>query len=254
MPALLSRFAAAESGAVTVDWTVLTASVAGLGLAVGGVVVAAGWLLSDEVDASLRGEIVETSFGTGEWLEAFPDGLAGWDVTGRVFDDPGIGGGSGVMLFEELPTLARDVPVDTDREFTLIDLNLATVGRLEAPDQMTLTLGGVTLGVVEFTGEVATVEGAMSFVHVGQAMNSDAIAAQRLSLYGTGAEDEKVSQNVDRTDGWAVSAAVRTADLELLDGAARLEISAGGARIEDIPGEGFALQDMRVRSIDAPAG
>lgn len=53
-PSRLRRFAAAETGAVTVDWTVLTGALVGLGLAVAAVVSGGVEDLSRDTDAQLR--------------------------------------------------------------------------------------------------------------------------------------------------------------------------------------------------------
>lgn len=55
-------FFASENGAVTVDWTVLTASVVGLGLVTIGVVSGGVENLSRDVDGSLRGSSIISSF------------------------------------------------------------------------------------------------------------------------------------------------------------------------------------------------
>ena len=53
MTALIKNFASNESGAVTVDWVVLTAALVGLGLAVMAVVSGGVEDLSGEIQASL---------------------------------------------------------------------------------------------------------------------------------------------------------------------------------------------------------
>jgi Flp pilus assembly pilin Flp len=53
MTALIKNFAASESGAVTVDWVVLTAAIVGLGLAVMAVVGAGVENLSTNINTTL---------------------------------------------------------------------------------------------------------------------------------------------------------------------------------------------------------
>ena len=53
MTALIKNFAASESGAVTVDWVVLTAAIVGLGLAVMAVVSGGVENLSNDIGQSL---------------------------------------------------------------------------------------------------------------------------------------------------------------------------------------------------------
>jgi hypothetical protein len=59
----VARFTADESGAVTVDWVVLTAGLVGLGLATMGVISGGVGALTGNVNSVLGGDIVETSFG-----------------------------------------------------------------------------------------------------------------------------------------------------------------------------------------------
>ncbi|MEM8848431.1 MAG: hypothetical protein AAGE03_00205 [Pseudomonadota bacterium] len=58
-----TSFAADESGAVTVDWVVLTAALVGLGLAVMTVVRGGVQDLSDEINQNLCGIDIGTTFG-----------------------------------------------------------------------------------------------------------------------------------------------------------------------------------------------
>ncbi|MEX3016472.1 hypothetical protein [Gymnodinialimonas hymeniacidonis] len=61
MKAMIQNFAKSESGAVTVDWVVLTAALVGLGLAVMAVVSAGVENLSDDIGNSLANANPETS-------------------------------------------------------------------------------------------------------------------------------------------------------------------------------------------------
>lgn len=72
-------FAEDESGAVTVDWVVLTAAIVGLGVAVYGVVSGGVSDLSSDIDTQLRIDQISTEFA------AAAPSLA--DLTMRVFTD-----------------------------------------------------------------------------------------------------------------------------------------------------------------------
>ena len=61
---MIKTFAKSESGAVTVDWVVLTAAIVGLGLAVLAVVSAGVEDLSRDIDTQLQTDIVGQTFGT----------------------------------------------------------------------------------------------------------------------------------------------------------------------------------------------
>jgi len=59
---LTQNFRNEESGAVTVDWVVLTAAIVGLGIAVYAVVSGGIADLSQDVDNQLTGQAISTSF------------------------------------------------------------------------------------------------------------------------------------------------------------------------------------------------
>ena len=58
MTAYIENFAKSESGAVTVDWVVLTAAIVGLGLAVMAVVSSGVENLSEDIETSLTNQNV----------------------------------------------------------------------------------------------------------------------------------------------------------------------------------------------------
>ncbi len=89
----LLRFVRAEDGAVTIDWTVLTASLVGLGLAGSAAVILGTGDLSGDVDAFLRDQEVSDGFrATLSRLISFDDfenGQApGWSVPNIDATDP----------------------------------------------------------------------------------------------------------------------------------------------------------------------
>ncbi|NPD19514.1 hypothetical protein [Alterinioella nitratireducens] len=68
MTAYIKNFAKSESGAVTVDWVVLTAAIVGLGLAVMAVVSAGVEDLSGDIQGQLVGQGIDTDFSTAATL------------------------------------------------------------------------------------------------------------------------------------------------------------------------------------------
>jgi len=59
---LAKNFLNDESGAVTVDWVVLTAAIVGLGIAVLAAVSDGVENLSDDIDTQLSGQAISTTF------------------------------------------------------------------------------------------------------------------------------------------------------------------------------------------------
>lgn len=64
MTHLIKNFAKSESGAVTVDWVVLTAALVGLGIAVMAVVSGGIQNLSTDISTQLSGQGISTTFTT----------------------------------------------------------------------------------------------------------------------------------------------------------------------------------------------
>jgi len=64
MNAYVKNFAKSESGAVTVDWVVLTAAIVGLGLAVMAVVSGGVQDLSNAIDTQLTDQTISSTFVT----------------------------------------------------------------------------------------------------------------------------------------------------------------------------------------------
>lgn len=75
----IQHFAQDESGAVTVDWVVLTAAIVGLGIATYGVVSGGIKSLSGDVDTHLRTDWIDTAFGAATWAYS-PKNQEMWDV------------------------------------------------------------------------------------------------------------------------------------------------------------------------------
>lgn len=88
---VLTRFATSESGAITVDWTVLTGSLAGLGLAVGTVVSGGVADLSRDIAAYLRGVEMSDEFRS---------------LIEQICDNAGVGGGTAGMTHDGMPVTA----------------------------------------------------------------------------------------------------------------------------------------------------
>jgi Flp pilus assembly pilin Flp len=97
---LLNTFINDESGAVTVDWTVMTAAIAGLGIATYGVVSGGINDLSNDVSAQLSGQDILASFsGAFSTITLASNDFTGGDrgdwIGGQIFD---MGGTLGELL------------------------------------------------------------------------------------------------------------------------------------------------------------
>ena len=65
MTNFFKRFAQDESGAVTVDWVVLTAAIVGLGIAISSVIFTNVKEIGNDIDSNLAGVTVDTTMPAG---------------------------------------------------------------------------------------------------------------------------------------------------------------------------------------------
>ena len=93
------QFAVEESGAVTVDWTVMTGAVVGLGLAVTGVVAVGVEDLSWDISNHLAGIDISAEFR---------------DLIGQVCDAAGVGSGTEGMTYNGMPVNALLIYQESD--------------------------------------------------------------------------------------------------------------------------------------------
>lgn len=96
---MLTRFIRSESGAITVDWTVLTASLTGMGLAVGSVVSGGVQNLSQDISDFLSGVEMSDSFRT---------------MIEQICDNAGLGAGTQGMSYNGMPVNAMLIYQSSD--------------------------------------------------------------------------------------------------------------------------------------------
>ncbi len=107
----LTNFLQEEDGAVTVDWTVMTAAIVGLGIATYGVVSGGINNLSTDVDSHLRTDWISTSFGLRTFATMdFSGGDAGGWIGGKVMDPIKELGDMLVLGPGETASVSLDVP------------------------------------------------------------------------------------------------------------------------------------------------
>ncbi|PIV73563.1 MAG: hypothetical protein COW55_12720 [Rhodobacteraceae bacterium CG17_big_fil_post_rev_8_21_14_2_50_65_11] len=89
---MLKRFILSESGAVTTDYVMLSASVVGLGIAVVSSTSMGVETLANDINAALTGEIVNASFARSSYFDDFESGAGFW-VGGQTDDSEDAYGG-----------------------------------------------------------------------------------------------------------------------------------------------------------------
>ena len=143
-----TRFCSEESGAVTVDWVVLTAALVGLGMACAAVVSAGVETVSNETATELANTSIITHFASvaGSLFDSdFSGGIAGW-VGGSAANLAGFGEvlqiGSG-----ETAELTLAVPAGADS--ATVSFDLISGDDLDAGDLATISINGQTVSVYE---------------------------------------------------------------------------------------------------------
>lgn len=157
----LRDFMAGEAGAVATDWVVLTAAVAGLGLASLAVVAGGTEDLSGEIQAQLAGIEIATDFGRlfqeiELALNDFTGGIRGDWTGGQVSD---LGGELGELLqigTGQIAELALAVPAGASQ--VVLSFSLLGIDSLDN-ETATITINGEVVSIA--TGN----HGAMSFVN-----------------------------------------------------------------------------------------
>ena len=79
---MTNSFLSSESGAVTVDWVVLTAALVGLGIAVMGVVSTGVQTASERIATQLRSDMVNNQFVNNETTDENGDGTGEFEAAG----------------------------------------------------------------------------------------------------------------------------------------------------------------------------
>lgn len=150
----LKQFAIAEDGAVTTDWVVLTAGIAGLGLAVMATASVGLEDLSGEISETLSGIQVFARDAVDLAFHDFSDGnAAGW-IGGRVMDMGGVMGELLVLGPGETTGFTLDVPAGTAEATMGFDLvagdSLDNTARW-GTDTATVLVNGVPVAIATST-------------------------------------------------------------------------------------------------------
>lgn len=129
----IEDFKSDDTGAVSVDWIVLTGAMVGIGVATSAVVGFGVASATDNVDEFLTDQTVESSFGVNfdpvAFFEDFENGLAdGWSVTNVDQSEPGFGGilgpfggtGGGQMVF-------KSYDLDPDTPFAVLEFDIHAI-------------------------------------------------------------------------------------------------------------------------------
>ncbi|GIT90503.1 hypothetical protein JANAI62_00150 [Jannaschia pagri] len=142
----MPRFLKDETGAVTVDWVVLTAAGVGLGLAVMGLVQTGAASQSDDVDETLRGIGIMTSFTKIYSTNDFSDGRGDWSG-GELINFEGFG--DILALSGSSPTADLPLEVESQYSYAVVEFDMV-FGDSWDGEQATISLNGQELAMGEF--------------------------------------------------------------------------------------------------------
>lgn len=150
----IKRFIEDQSGAVTVDWTVMTAAIVGLGIATYGVVSGGIQNLSGDVDLHLRQDHISTRFGPLQLASMdFTGGNKGGWVGGTVLTQVEALGEILVLDPGETVSLTVDVPANSDNATLSFDL----IGGDSLDNEVaTITSNGTTVTLARGRGDTGT--------------------------------------------------------------------------------------------------
>ncbi len=249
----IKSFLSNESGAVTVDWTVMTAAITGLGIATYGVVSGGVSDLSGDVAGHLSGFEIYDGFGTVMSFDTFANGLAGWNFSGTPFNDPEIEGGSGVFLLADGMFLERSFEVDPNRAYAVVEMEIQTIGKFEPREVLSMLVDGQTVDSSSLVGgDINSVGGTggadVTYTFHGTTKSSGEVVAARLAQYAD-APDDRASGNLNQVNSYTMRMVVENPGAAVdID----LGVSGTGRVLADIPGEGVSIGSVRVISTDTP--
>ncbi|MGI3184610.1 hypothetical protein [Nioella aestuarii] len=145
----VTNYLSDESGAVTVDWVVLTAGLVGLGLATMAVVSSGVEDLSGDVGSQMENQVISTSFGGG--------GDGSWTWSGRTSQDYyniGAGlapGNNGATYYWAQQEAIADMPEGYNFDSPLVDPATGNVV-YTSNDGTTYASGGESWAIEDYPG------------------------------------------------------------------------------------------------------
>lgn len=244
-------FIADDSGAVTVDWVVLTGAVMGLGLASYAVVSGGVADLAGDVSLQLSSQKIYVGAGKVQALDTFENGRDGWTTVGTNFDDPEIQGGSGIFLLDQGMFLERGFELDPDMGYAIVEMEFQTIGLFETQERLGMTINGELVDQSTFVNnKPRTVGGTggaeISYTYKGTTKSTAEVQAARLAQYADDAGDT-LSNNLDRVNTYTMRMVVTDPGASLDFG-----VTGTGTILQNIPGEGVSVNSVRVISTNAP--
>ncbi len=255
---LLQTFLRSDQGAVTVDWTVLTGSMVGLGVAgISTISVGLSDLTSD-IDRSLRlmgvTEFARTLIST----DTFDGGSLGkWSSNIASYDDPVLKNMMGPFRDESGDaTLFRSLEFIEGTEYAVMEFDLTTIGKWEASDDMRLYVDGQMIDTTSLmTGNLHTTfddgndETQIAYSVVETRKSDSDVVTERMELakeydpVGYNANPRKVETNVRKETDYTVQVVVKNPGKNMNFGIGR-----GRGNTSPQPGEAWAIDNFAVSS------
>jgi hypothetical protein len=137
----MDGFLAREDGAVTVDWTVLTAALVGLGLAVSGVVFQGVADKSGDVRDSIASVSIVDAFGATYAADDFEDGTGDWSG-GVVRDIPGFG--KVLTLSGASDSATLPIRIESRHAYAVIEFDMIVADSWDG-ESGSITVGGTEI-------------------------------------------------------------------------------------------------------------
>jgi len=149
---MIQNFLKDQSGAVTVDWVVLTAAVVGLGIATLGAVSSGVANSSDDVATQLTDQAISTSFGA---VDALTTAFNGMTTNDYVTYGQSLAPGNNGAVYGHATTLAQqDAPDGYNFDDPLHDPDSNNL-IYTSDDGLNYSIGGVVTPVESYSGTAA---------------------------------------------------------------------------------------------------
>jgi len=233
---LLKEFIRSESGAVTTDYVVLSAAMVGSGLAAINSTAVGVENIASDIDAALRGEIVNTTFARQSYFDDFENGAGYW-VGGQTDDSQdafgGILGPYGGSNGDEVVTRTFDLLSGYD--YAVVEFDMLAIDSWDNEDFI-IFVDGNPVSAYNFDWQQDGVTGAWT-------TNDEDF---NISITPNGSRNQQGYSNTWSDQGFSVS-------IQVTDPGPSMSIGFGSTLNQDLEDESWGVDNLQVTSTNTPS-
>ncbi len=253
-PNEIYAFCTSEEGAITADWTVMTAAVVGVGLASVSVISGGVETLSRSITGHMHAISVPGVVFSQSRSFDFDNGFSDWVTTISAHQDPTLTGVLGPFYDQSgEPVVSNTFDFPADTEFAVIEFELTTVGRWEPNDDFRLFVDGAMIdatslrdGAIDqlIADDSDETQVAYRFIE-NRRIRDDDVIEQRLEIANNTIENgatrnrDAIRSNVNRESDYTVQVVVRNPGESM-------DFAMGRNGRSPYPGEAWAVDDLTV--------